>query len=204
MTDQPQGLAARPPVAAVVLAAGRSRRLGHPKQLVVFRGEALVHRAARAALEAGAERVVVVIAPGADAVRQAVADLPVQVVENPAADSGMGSSVSLGVARIRREAPDCLLTTCDQPLLDGAHLARLVAARRATGKPVIASAYSGVLGVPVLVGSELLGELAALQGDTGARDVVRRDPARVAAVPFPGGEADVDTAEDLERARRRE
>jgi molybdenum cofactor cytidylyltransferase len=206
MTGQPQGRQAPHPVAAVILAAGQSRRLGHPKQLVLFRGEALVHRAARAAVEAGLDPVVVVIAPGADAVRRAVADLPVEVVENPAAEAGMGTSVSLGVTQLRRRGPErgVLLIVCDQPLLDAHHLAAIVAARQQTGSPVVASEYGGVKGVPVLVGPEILDEVAALDGDRGARDIVRRDPARVTAVPFPGGAVDVDTAEDLERARRRE
>jgi len=191
------------PFGAVVLAAGQSLRLGRPKQLVEFRGEPLVRRATRAAVEAMLEPVVVVIAPAAEAVRAAVAGLPVEVVENPLWASGMASSLRAGVARVRALAPAAAgvtLIACDQPLVDAAHLQQLLAERRRTGRPVVASEYAGVRGVPVLMGAEILDEVGALEGDTGARDIVRRDPARVAAVPFPGGELDVDTAADLARA----
>ncbi len=194
-------------LAAVVLAAGRSRRLGRPKQLVRFRGEALVHRAARAAVEAGFAPVVVVVAPGAAAVRDAVADLPVEVIENPRTLAGMGSSVQAGVARARAGTPDLAgvaLLACDQPLVDAAHLRSLAAAREATGRPVVASEYGGVLGVPALLGAESLDEIASLRGDAGAREIVRRDPARVVGVALPGGALDVDRPEDLAAARRRE
>lgn len=185
----------------MVLAAGASRRLGRPKQLVSWRGEALVHRAARAALEAGLDPVVVVIAPGAAEVRATVADLPVEVVEGPRAGPDMASSVRAGVARVAALAPGhdaVALVACDQPAVDAAHLGALAAARRVGGAAVVASEYAGVLGVPAVIGAELRGELAALRGDAGAREILRRDPARVARVPLPGGERDVDRPEDVD------
>jgi molybdenum cofactor cytidylyltransferase len=72
------------------------------------------------------------------------------------------------------------------------------------GGHVVASEYQGVLGVPALFGAALLDELAALEGDIGARQVIRRDPARVTAVPFPEGALDVDDEGDLTAARERE
>jgi molybdenum cofactor cytidylyltransferase len=195
------------PVGAVLLAAGGSRRLGRAKQLVVFRGEPLVHRAARIALEAGLAPVVVVLAPGAAAVREALAGLPVDVVENGAAAAGVGTSVSAGVARLGVVAPaisGAVLLVCDQPLLDPEHLRAMVAARDASGLPVIASEYGGVKGVPALFGAQILGELLTLEGDIGAREVIRRDPARVLGIPFPQGSLDVDEEEDVTAARARE
>ena len=189
-------------VAAVVLAAGASRRLGRPKQLVPFRGEPLVRRAAYAALGAGADPVVTVIRSGDDAVAAILSELPVELVENADAASGMASSVRSGVAHLRSSVPDLgavLLLTCDQPLVDAAYLESLLHAWRRTGRPIVASEYGGLPGVPVVMSAELVDELLAVEGDTGARDVVRRDPERVATVPFPGGEVDVDTALDLER-----
>ena len=194
---------ARPTVAAVVLAAGRSVRLGRPKQLLVVAGEPLVRRAARAALEAGLSPVVVVTGAGGREVQTALGELPVEVAENASPEAGMAVSVRLGVARARALSPGLdavALLACDQPLLDAAHLARLVDARRVSGRAIVASEYEGVRGVPVLLGAEVLEEVAALEGDAGAREVVRRDPARVAGVPFPGGALDVDREEDLVRA----
>ncbi len=191
-------------VGAVVLAAGSSRRLGQPKQLVPFRGEPLVRRAVFAALGAGADPVVAVIRSGDDAVAAALSDLPVELAENADAASGMGGSVRCGAAYLRASVPDLgavLLLACDQPLVDAAYLEALLHAWRRTGRPIAASEYGGVPGVPVVVSAELVGELLAIEGDTGARDVVRRAPERVLTVAFPGGAVDVDTAEDLDRLR---
>jgi molybdenum cofactor cytidylyltransferase len=188
-------------VAAVVLAAGGSRRLGTPKQLVTFRGEPLVRRAAYAALGAGADPVAVVIRSGDDAVAAVVAELPVELVENAAAAGGMATSVQAGVAYLRTSVADLgaiLLLACDQPMVDASYLEALLHVWRRTGRPIAASEYGGVPGVPCVVAAELMDELLALEGDTGARGVIRRDPNRVAVVPFPGGAVDVDTAEDLE------
>jgi molybdenum cofactor cytidylyltransferase len=201
------GLSGRARIGAVVLAAGGSRRLGRPKQLVAFRGEPLVRRAARAAIGAGLDPVVIVIAPGAVAVHAAVADLAVEVVENERAATGMASSVQEGVAAVLARSPGAAgvaLLACDQPLLDAAHLRALLEAHRSGRRPIVASEYGGVRGVPAILDAGILAEVVGLTGDAGAREIVRRDPSRVVAVPFPGGELDVDRAEDLDAARRRE
>ncbi|HUL61253.1 MAG TPA: nucleotidyltransferase family protein [Anaeromyxobacteraceae bacterium] len=194
------GEAGRPGVpGAVVLAAGGSTRLGRPKQLLVLGGEPLVRRAARAALEAGLSPVVVVVGAAADGVRAAIAGLPVAAVENAGWAEGIGSSIRAGIAALARAgAPAAAVVLCDQPRLDAAHLARLAATWRA-GAAIAASAYGGARGVPAVFDASVFGELASLAGDRGARAVISRDPARVAEVPFPGGEEDVDRPEDWER-----
>lgn len=189
------------PIAAVVLAAGRSRRLGRPKQLVEVGGEPLVRRAARAAAGAGLTPVVVAVSPGADAVIAALEGLGVEPVEVQGGEEGMSASVKAGVARALALSPGAaavVLVACDQPRVDAEQLRRLVAARARSGLPIAASEYAGVRGVPALLGREILGEVAALGGDAGAREIIRRDPARVTPVPFPGGELDVDAEGDLQ------
>lgn len=191
-------------VVALVLAAGASRRLGRPKQLIPFRGEPLVRRVAYAALGAGADPVLVIVRSGDDEVAGVLSDLPVDVVENPDAHTGMASSIRVGVARAREVAPGVgalVLLACDQPLVDAGYLEALVHAWRRTGRPIVASEYGGVVGVPAIFSVELSDELLALRGDVGARAVIRQDPARVLTLPFPGGAVDVDTAEDLDKLR---
>ncbi|BDG03194.1 nucleotidyltransferase family protein [Anaeromyxobacter oryzae] len=193
-------------IGGVVLAAGRSVRLGTPKQLLVLEGEALVRRAARAAVEAGLWPVVVVVGDHADEVRGALAGLPVATVANPQYETGMASSLRRGLARLTECAPDAagvVVLACDQPRVSAEHVEALVEAQRQAGKLVAASSYSGALGVPALFAAAVFPELLALEGDRGARGVVERDPARVCAVPLEGGELDVDTPEDWDRARGR-
>lgn len=190
---------------AVVLAAGRSERMGRPKQLLVLDGEPLVRRAARAAVEAGLWPVVVVVGDRADEVRAALAGLPVATVANLDFARGMAGSLRRGLSRLAECAPDAagvLVLTCDQPRVTAEHLVRLAEAAREKDKAIAASAYAGALGVPAFFSAPVLPELRALQGDQGARGVIASDLLRVAAVPFPGGELDVDTPEDWERAQR--
>lgn len=188
---------------AVVLAAGPSTRFGEPKQLLCWQGEPLVRRAARLAVDAGLWPVVVVVGARCEQVRAALAGLPVATTAVKDLAEGLSGSIRCGLARLTECAPrigGVVLLACDQPLVEAAHLAALVAAAEATGAPIVASAYGGGVGLPALFGAPVLAELAALDGDAGARSVLTRDPARVVAVPLADGEVDVDTPEDWARA----
>lgn len=184
-------------VTVVVLAAGASSRLGRPKQLVEWRGETLVHRAARLAVESGLGPVRVVTGARAQEVSRAVAPLGVTCVHNPRAEEGIASSIRQGLDGVDTAV---LVLTCDQPLLTAEHLRALARVWRDTGAPIVASAYEGVMGVPALFSPALLPELLALRGDQGARAVFRGR--RVEPVALEGGGLDVDTEADVERLRR--
>ncbi len=184
---------------AVILAAGGSTRLGRPKQLLELDGEPLVRRAARAAAEAGYAPVVVVVGAAAAEVGAALAEGPFEVVENPGWRAGVASSIRRGLAAVLALRPDVsgvLLAVCDQPRVGAAHLAALAAVLDDGVHSIAASSYAGTLGVPALFERATFGELEALVGDQGAKPVVTREPGRVAAVPLPGGEWDVDTEVD--------
>src|SRR6202035_3774711 len=105
-------------VAAVVLAAGASRRMGEPKQLIEFRGEALLKRAASSAVEAGCQPVVVVTGAHADASRRVLRELDVIEAKNDHWELGISSSVRVGVEAVIAVAPGVdgiVLMLCDQP-----------------------------------------------------------------------------------------
>lgn len=165
----------------VVLAAGASRRLGSPKQLLEFEGETLLHRAARIATE---------VAPAVVVLRDrtmahAIADLDVTVIENPDADEGMASSIRCAVAAT---AGDLLLTLCDQPHVTAAHLRALATAEG----EIVASGYSGIAGVPARFAAKFRDELFALRGDVGARRVIENHREVVVTIPFEAAAIDVD------------
>jgi molybdenum cofactor cytidylyltransferase len=189
-------------VAAVVLAAGASSRMGSPKQLLRFRGRTLLRRAALAALEAACRPVVVVTGALAERTRGELYGLDVVEVFNEGWEDGMASSVRAGVSALTGAEPGAsavVLMLCDQPLVTAEVVAGLVAAHRATGSPVVASQYGGGFGVPALFGRALFDELARLEGRGGAKRVIERHAREAHFVPFPGGEVDVDTAEDFSR-----
>jgi molybdenum cofactor cytidylyltransferase len=198
MPDCESGPGAAPRVAAVVLAAGASRRLGQPKQLISIHGESLLHRTARLALEAGCSPVVIVLGHEAERLAVELSGLGVEPVVNASWSAGMGSSLACGVAAARRSRPEMdalLLLVCDQPRLTANHLRNLLD-RQLFGSAVItASAYGGGLGVPAVFAPSLLPELERVEGDRGARDLILRHGAD--AVDWPDGAYDIDLPEDL-------
>ena len=187
-------------VAAVVLAAGGSARLGRPKQLVPIEGEPLVRRAARAALDAGCRPVLVVLGSEPEAVRAALADLPVLHATNPLWTEGVGGSIACGVRALAPRRPaGCIVLPCDQPRLTARLLATLIERARNGDPAAVACRYGGTIGTPVLFTPALFDRLSALTGDSGARRVLRAcSPLEV--VDFPGGELDIDTDADLRSA----
>ncbi len=181
-------------VAAIVLAAGASRRLGRPKQLVRLGGETLLERAVRVAVEAGCRPVIVVLGASYTAILAESMLAPAQIVENFSWEEGMASSIRVGLEALPSETKAAILLTCDQPAVTAKHLRALAA--EAPGEPV-ASAYAGRHGVPAYFPVSDFKELLQLRGDQGARRLL----AAARALPLPGGEIDVDTPESLRDAR---
>jgi len=185
-------------IGVVVLAAGASRRLPGPKQLLRYHGVTLVRRAAQTAVAAAVGPVVVVLREGVPQLRFELVDLAVRIVENPQAALGLSTSVRAGLNALCEsgELDAVLLVTCDQPLLTAEVLQQLAAAFLASRPPAVACGYAGTVGVPALFERALFGELRALDGDQGARKVLERHRDRTVCVPFEPGSLDIDTPED--------
>jgi molybdenum cofactor cytidylyltransferase len=190
-------------IAAVVLAAGESSRLGRPKQLVEYRGRSLIRGAVEAALGGGCSPVVVVLGAHADRVRREIEPLDVRHVFNPAWREGMAASIRAGVAEVE-SVPAAIeavvLASCDQPHLSAEILSRLIAAfrrREDASASMAACEYAGILGVPALFARAEFGRLLALDGDRGARDLLRAGSGPVVRISWPEGARDVDAPADL-------
>jgi molybdenum cofactor cytidylyltransferase len=191
-------------IAAIVLAAGASTRMGRQKlTLPMPDGRALVRVAVEQVLAAGLDDVIVVLGSEADAVGEALAGLPVRTVFNPKYAEGQSTSLAAGVDALRPGTAAAVVALGDQPLPDSEVVRRLVAAFRETGRPIATPVYRDGRGNPVLFAAALFGELRAVAGDQGGRDVIARDPSRVAEVPVVGPmPADIDTPRDYEAIRR--
>lgn len=189
-----------PEIWAVVLAAGESRRMGgRPKQLLELEGEPLVRRAVRVALSAGAAGVVVVSGAAAAEVERAVAGFGqrVRTAYNPAYASGMASSLQVGIAALPETATGALVLLADQPRVGAALVGKVLeAGRRAAAA---ACRYpDGGLGPPCVLNRPVWDEVARLEGDRGARAILRALGPQVAVVRADPAELlDVDTPEDL-------
>lgn len=190
-------------VGVVLLAAGGSSRLGHPKQLVRYQGQTLVRRAAEAAASLRSGPVVVVLGASRDAVAAELTGLPVRTVDHADWAAGPGGSLRAGLGALRELEPPALdavlVLLCDQLRVDAAHLRSLLESFERTRASVVASAYEDTRGVPALFARDVFPELEALSPGQGARGVIARVPSRVVDVPLPGGGDDVDTAEDVAR-----
>jgi molybdenum cofactor cytidylyltransferase len=189
-----------PAVAAIVLAAGGSSRLGQPKQLVEVGGRSLVRRAADAAVVAGCRPVLVVVGAVVEAVAREIAGLRtagVQAVECANWRDGMSASLRCGLRRLQSlpgPGPDAVvLLPCDQPALEPSVIGRLIAAWDGSTNGRVGCGYAGTVGSPALFGRSLFPALAALEGDRGARSLL----SGAAEVPWAAGANDVDTPQDL-------
>jgi molybdenum cofactor cytidylyltransferase len=191
-------------IAAIVLAAGLSRRMGRAKLLLDWGGRPVIRRAVKRVLTGGADDLVVVFGQEGEAVREALTGLPVRFVENPDPAAGQGSSIACGASALGAGAEAALVALGDQPELPPEVIPGLVQTFRETRKPIVAPLYRGVQGTPVLFAPAVFPELQGLTGDRGARSVVEREPGRVALVPFDlAMPTDLDTPEEYERLRPR-
>ncbi len=188
-------------IAAMILAAGESRRLGRPKQFLSYNGETLLNRAIRLAFEAGASPVLAVLGAQFDETLKMIHGTETIPVHNDQWRQGMGRSIETGMRALSVCSPDAsgvLLMGCDQPRLTVEHLHSLInSAQSHSGPAIVASLYAGVQAVPAVFPREAFAALRELHGDTGARSIIAHSPFPVIDIAFEGGEVDIDTPEDL-------
>lgn len=187
-------------IVGVLLAAGRSMRMGRPKQLLPWRGVPLVRHMAHIALATQLRELVVVTGAAAQAVHAALGDLPVRVVHNPAFEQGQSTSLRVGIQALPPGVDAAMVLLVDQPLLQPATIDALIAAWRPPWQ-IVAPRYAGQRGHPVLFARALFDQLCALQGDRGARNLLERYAAQSLLVDVTDGGVvlDMDTPDVYRR-----
>ena len=192
-------------IAAVVLAAGRSSRMGGPNKLLAeIGGKPLVRHVVDAALASRARPVVVVTGHQRDKVEAALAGLPVKFVHNPHFADGLGTSLKTGIAALPAEADGVIVCLGDMPQVDAALIDRLIGAFDPDhGALVVLPTIDGKRGNPVVWSRRFFPDLMTVEGDVGARYLIGRYTEAVAEVPLTGTAAltDVDTPEALAAVR---
>jgi molybdenum cofactor cytidylyltransferase len=198
--------ARRPRVAAVVLAAGASRRMGRANKLLAdLDGDPLIARAVDAALASRAANVIVVTGYQAARVRAALAGRDVEFAHNRYYTGGLSSSLRRGLRALDAAFDGALICLGDMPWVRAADLDVLIAAFARAARPICVPVHGRRRGNPVLWPARHFSALRALQGDVGARGLLRRYAREVLRVPMPdaGVTRDIDTPADLANLRRR-
>jgi molybdenum cofactor cytidylyltransferase len=160
-------------IAGVVLAAGRSSRLGRPKQLLPLAGDPLLRHTLRAVLNSALDDVLVVIGHQAQAVHETIADLPVRIIVNPDYAHGQSTSIRAGLDALTPETQAAMFLLGDQPGIEPSVIDALIQTRRETGSPIAAPHYRDGIGNPVLFDRHVFPELLTIEGDRGAQAIVR-------------------------------
>ncbi len=191
-------------IAGVILAAGSSQRMGQAKQLLIWKGEPLVRQVARTALAAGLDPVILVVGAFSEEVVAAVQGLPLQIVYNPAWETGQSSSLVSGLTAAQEQAGHpgiggAVFLLADQPQIPAPLIRNLVEIHAQNLPPLVAPQAGGRRGNPVLFDRVTFPDLLALRGDVGGRSLFSKYPATWLTWLDERILFDVDTSEDYDR-----
>jgi len=196
------------PVTGILLMAGLASRLGFPKALLPYGRKVLVEQVLEQTLASRLDRVILVLgcqAPRILSALRSVARTPrLEIVVNRQYDRGLSSSLRAGLRVLDPSTQGVMFILGDQPLLRTDTINRLIQAFRRNHLPIVVPLYGGRPGNPVIFGRALLPELQRLRGDTGGREIIRKNPDRVLTIPIRPQYIgwDVDTWEDYARTRK--
>lgn len=188
-------------IAAIILAAGTSSRMGEPKQLLPFKGVSLIRTVTQNVLDSAVDEVLVVSGCNAAEVNAEIDDLPVKIVYNPDYKLGQGTTLALGAGLVNPAAELFLVFMCDQPLINADIINELIKEYKHRNCLALRPLYDGQPGHPVIFAGPLLQAMQSLGGDEGARKILRGLGDQAVELPVPYEEVvfDVDTPEAYQK-----
>lgn len=183
-------------IGGIILAAGGSSRFGKPKQLLVWKGETLVRRVARIALEAGLSAVVVVTGSSAGKVAASIPDWQLRIVNNSNWSEGLSTSIRIGIQSLPASVGGVVFLQVDQPQITVQLIRKLIETHQTSLSSIVAPQINGKRANPVLFDSRTFPDLLALTGDIGGRDLFDKHPVEWVIWDDPNMLLDIDTPED--------
>jgi molybdenum cofactor cytidylyltransferase len=186
----------------IILAAGSSSRLGHPKQLLTYKKTTLLKNTINEIASIANTVIIVVTGSNRELIENELDSSQIKISHNPDWEFGMSSSISKGLTDLLAIYPDCescIFTVCDQPYVTQSIFENLITEYQKTGKGIIASSYSETLGTPVLFDKKYFNELIALKGQEGAKKIINKFLDDTVSIPFEKGDIDIDTQEDYDK-----
>ncbi len=188
------------PHAVILLAAGGSRRLGRPKQLLEYQGSSLLEHALNCVLPLNLP-VFVVLGAAAELIRPLAIQDGVEICENPLWEQGISTSIKNGLDCARAGTPHLkgvLMVLADQPCISIDHLKQIIKLGQ-EGTDLVATAYQGTFGVPAYFSDKYFEDLKNLKGDQGAKQVLAANKRKVRSIYFPQAAIDLDTESDWQK-----
>ena len=185
------------PIGIILLAAGASRRMGSPKQLLKINNQTLIERAINVTQALDNQQTVVVLGANAEKIKRYI--LPqanLAVIINEDWQQGMGTTLKAGLEFLlaqKQKISGVIVLVCDQPYLTTQKLQELIDLHQTTKAAIIATEYKGIKGVPTLFDSSIFPKLLTLNKDEGARKIIKNYKGEIMTVDFPEGIFDLDT-----------
>lgn len=185
-------------ISAILLAAGKSRRMGKPKLLMPFGQSTIVEQAIDNLLSSVVNEVIVVVGYGAKESIKTLVTKPVKLVTNPDYEQGMSTSIITGLNLVDSQAQAVMLALGDQPLINSQTINRLVKEFYNHDKGIAIPTYQGSRGHPIIFAIKYKEKLLELKGDMGGRQIIKDHPDDIleVAVNCAGIYIDIDTVDN--------
>lgn len=188
--------------AVVIIAAGESKRLGSPKQLLLLDKDTMLNRLIKMVQKAVDFPIYLVLGANAEKIKAQLPNVSLNIIENTEWQEGMGSSIRLGVQAVVSSAnkhDGVLILVCDQPYLSESSIKDLIALQAIKNTAIAASFYANIAGTPALFHQSVFSDLLALKGDQGAKRIIQERDQELAKLQFEKGVLDIDTPEDYQQ-----
>lgn len=187
-------------IGVVILAAGESKRMGVPKQILPIFGIPMLKYLVDEVLDTEAHPVTVVVGANKTKIVPLLENIPIGIIDNPDWQKGMGSSIKMGLVGsylITKGFDGLIFMTSDMPFVNAEVINKLIkTAREFPDKTIIASKYAGTLGIPVLYKKERFEDILDMKQEHGAKQFFNKYPDEILPVDFDLGAIDLDTKED--------
>ena len=183
----------------IILAAGSSSRFGNTKQLLHFNNKTLIQHVINEAIAANAEPVIVVTGANADEISKEIKDEKATIVFNEDWEKGMASGIVAGLKTaitLNNDIEKIIIAVCDQPFVSSALFQQLYQTQEENVQHIVACSYADTIGTPALFTQKYFDNLLSLQGEEGAKKILKIHKDDVATIDFPQGAIDIDTEKD--------
>lgn len=185
----------------IILASGSSSRFGSIKQLLHFNNKTLLQHVIDEAVDSGAEPVIVITGSNADEISKDIENGNIEIIYNEKWKQGMASGIVAGIKKaitLNNDIAKIIIAVCDQPFVSSAIFKQLYEQQEKTVKHIVASSYADTIGTPALFTQKYFDALMSLQGEEGAKKILKANAEDVATIDFPQGAIDIDTQKDYD------